>query len=102
MLGGITNAWLRKYFLDTFPEAILIGNVLEDRSSTNKAAVCQALGVEYLIDDQLHYMEQCAEIGQKSILFGDYPWNQAEQLPPGVQRYSDWSSLTKFLLDEQN
>lgn len=36
--------------------------------------------------------------GIRTLLFGDYPWNQAETLPPNVVRVTNWDEVCRVLL----
>jgi hypothetical protein len=56
----------------------------------SKAEVCQEIGAFALIDDSIGHVTGCAEIGRRGILFGNYPWNQAEILHEDIIRCPDW------------
>ena len=61
-----------------------------------KAELCQKLGVDCLIDDQLKHCIGVAELGMEAILFGDYGWNQSEALPTGVRRVVSWKGVEEY------
>lgn len=58
-----------------------------------KAEVCHELGAIALVDDSITHVAECARTGIQGILFGDYPWNQADELPNGVVRYENWDGV---------
>ena len=57
--------------------------------------------IAFDIDDQLNHCLVVAEAGWTATMFGDYAWNGAKVLPPGVMRVKDWSAVEKFF-DEQS
>jgi uncharacterized HAD superfamily protein len=61
-----------------------------------KSEVCIELGVSYLIDDNLTAVTQTSAFGIKALLFGDYPWNQAKELPEGVTRVKNWQEVLEY------
>lgn len=95
-LAQATSAMLQEYFPDIF-KVIEFTNYFSD-SSTSKATVCSAMGARYLIDDHLHHANVVAQAGIEVLLFGDYPWNQAEVLAPNITRVKDWHAVQDILL----
>ena len=92
-----TEEWLAHNFSDLYDKLIMTGNHYSGRQFRSKAEVCLELGVSMLVDDQLHYAKESAQLGLPCILFGDYPWNQADNLPDGVVRARDWNEVVKAL-----
>lgn len=92
-----TRQWLIYHFPDTFHDIILAGNHYTGLDFRTKIEVCRELGAVCLIDDSLRYVTECSREGFKAILFGDYPWNQADELPSGVVRSADWSQAVRLL-----
>ena len=92
-----TREWLLHHFPDTFHEIILAGNHYTGLHFRTKIEVCRELGAFCLIDDNLSYVRQCAAEGVPAILFGDYGWNQAGELPAGVTRAKDWDEVVELL-----
>lgn len=89
-----TQAWIDKYFPDIFPEMHLgIANPLNNEKQLNKAELCKQLSVQTLIDDQLKNLEDCAKLDIQVILFGDYAWNQSDDLPKNTVRVKDWDEV---------
>jgi len=96
-----TVGWLNKYFPGIFsPEVINFAGIWDnaDEQSHNrtKGDIVKKLGASYLIDDQIKHCIASAELGIKTLLFGDYKWNQADELPKGVIRVKDWSEVLKY------
>ena len=99
-LAQATSAMLQEYFPDIF-QSVEFTNYFSD-SSTSKASICTAMGARYLIDDHLHHANVVAQAGIDVLLFGDYPWNQAEVLAPNITRVKDWHAAQSMLLRRQN
>jgi uncharacterized HAD superfamily protein len=66
-----------------------------------KSEVCRELGVSYLIDDNLTAVKQTSAFGIEVLLFGDYPWNQIDELPRGVTRVKNWQEVLEYFDNEQ-
>jgi 5'(3')-deoxyribonucleotidase len=93
-----TTEWLAQHFPDTFKSVNAIGHYnLQGNGALTKAKVCQRFNAIALIDDSLGHVRECAKQGMQGILFGSYPWNQANSLPPGVTRCLDWESVLRHL-----
>eukprot|EP00045_Choanoeca_perplexa_P015084 m.182350 g.182350 ORF g.182350 m.182350 type:complete len:91 (+) comp16884_c1_seq8:128-400(+) len=60
---------------------------------SSKPDMCNAIHARVLIDDALHYAQQCAGHLDHVVLFGKYAWNKAEELPQGVTRAADWAMV---------
>ncbi len=102
VLEKITHDWLDKHYKGVFDKGsvhfagIWDGKVDHSSIHKTKADVVQALGIDYLIDDQLKHCQAVADRGKQAVLFGDYTWNQASQLPSGVVRCKNWQAVRKF------
>lgn len=68
-------------------------------NARSKSQVCQEIGADLFIDDHVHHAEIVAACGIETYLFGDYPWNQANTLPPNVTRVRDWQTIADKLLE---
>jgi uncharacterized HAD superfamily protein len=96
-----TDRWLERYFTGVF-QAIHYAGIYDSNAQIHhmlkqtKAELCRDLGVDYLIDDQLKHCVAASEIGINALLFGDYSWNKADQLPEGVTRVKDWASVGQY------
>lgn len=94
-----TLDWLDKHFGKTFEEVHFSGfydNLTSKSHLYTKAEISREIGADYLIDDQLKHCFAAAEAGLQALLFGDYNWNQANKLPPGVTRAKDWQEVGDY------
>jgi len=91
-----TTDMLATYFPDIF-KTVEFTNFFGTKSRP-KADVCRELGVDFLIDDHLHHATTVAACGTKVLLFGDYPWNQARELPANIQRVANWQAVAELLI----
>ena len=95
-----TIEWINKYFEGIFEEIHLAGffdsGHLNPLSLT-KAEMQQALGADFMIDDQPKHCLAAAEAGIQAILFGDYAWNRdIGELPESVTRCKDWTEVQEY------
>lgn len=95
-LAEATEDMLNAYFPGVF-HSIEYTNFF-GKQSRSKAEVCKQLGADLLIDDHLHHATVMAETGVEVYLFGDYPWNRADELPARVTRVRDWQAVGERLL----
>ena len=94
-----TITWLQKHFPDTFKNIHFANSISWHRGDKrDKASICQKLGATYFIDDSLDNVLQVAATGVESLLFGNYAWNQADELPDNVRRVNDWNEVLEVLL----
>lgn len=96
-----TRAWIHERYPNIFTdETIHFAGLWDDPDHTSihktKADVIESLGAEYLIDDQLKHCLAVASSGRKAVLFGNYSWNQASELPRNVTRASDWAAVETY------
>ena len=96
-----TMRWLTKHYGDVFTDATIhyagIWDTLTSNShNVTKADTVSALGADYLIDDQLKHCEAVAEAGKHALLFGDYGWNQADELHPNITRVKSWAEVEVY------
>lgn len=102
-LAGDTIDWVQKYFKNVFSE-IHFSGIWDDWNKKSsemihhtKAEIAGQIGADYLIDDQLKHCGAAAGAGIKTILFGDYKWNQTkESLPKNMTRAKDWPEVLKY------
>jgi uncharacterized HAD superfamily protein len=95
-----TSAWLRRYFGGLITAVYFANYWQEDLPKSSKADLCRRLGVDVLVDDHLDYVSECAGVGIRCLLFGDYSWNRAVALPAGVRRVRDWNAAVKVLMGQ--
>ena len=88
----VTMTMLDEYLKDCFTT---IEHVGKDRP---KGEVCEEIGADVLIDDNLKHLVDALEHGMAPggpIRFGQYPWNQSEELPSGIVACHDWSAVLR-------
>jgi 5'(3')-deoxyribonucleotidase len=95
-LAEATHTMLKKHFPDIF-RSVEFTNYF-GKNSRSKAQVCKDIGADLLIDDHLHHAEVVAAEGIEVLLFGDYPWNKADTLPPNITRVRGWNDIVERLL----
>lgn len=101
-VNQFTYDWVEKYFPSIFDDIIFAG--FFDKTSNKswkmtKASHAKKIRAEYLIDDQLKHCEAAAKQGIKSLLFGNYPWNQSNSLPSNVKRIKNWQEVLEYFTD---
>lgn len=98
-LSELTKRMLDNYFTDCFSSIEHTNYIVSSTSKAlrrSKGQVCREVGADILIDDHLDHGRNALEAGvEKILLFGDYPWNQADRLPNGVVRCRDWPSVVR-------
>lgn len=99
----ITHEWLEQHFPKLFKDIYFTGfNTGTVSLKTPKSKIALENGATYLIEDNLENATESAEAGLKVILFGDYPWNQAERLPVNMTRCKDWQEVLKYFEHERS
>lgn len=91
-----TTEYLLHHFGDIITDVTLLGRLDRDTAIgvlRTKAEVCHELGAIALVDDSIMHVTDCAEAGIQGVLFGNYPWNQTDELPNGVVRYENWGGV---------
>ncbi|HSW78447.1 MAG TPA: hypothetical protein VLF88_00295 [Candidatus Babeliales bacterium] len=91
-----THRWITHHFPQIFKDVHLLGNKNDSLKFGSKAEVCKNLGVYCLVDDNLNAVTETNAIGVKTLLFGNYPWNQIDKLPEGVTRVNDWLEVLEY------
>jgi uncharacterized HAD superfamily protein len=91
----MTQEYLDMYFGDLIEDVTLVGHDANMGVARTKANVCQEFGAVALIDDAIGHVTKCAELGIGAVLFGNYPWNQSDQLHPGIVRCNDWPAVVE-------
>jgi len=99
----LTRNWLKQYFSYPF-DTIVFANFWDDPKNSkdghlqHKGDLFTQVGADIVIDDQLKHCEAAAKAGVQAILFGDYAWNQTNELPDGIIRYKDWPEVLEELV----
>lgn len=94
----LTRNWLSQHFTYSFEEVIFADfwddvQNSKDGHLRHKGDLYTQVGADFVIDDQLKHCVAATEQGVQAVLFGDYPWNQASELPNGVIRCKDWKEV---------
>lgn len=91
-----TKRWINERFGNVFQSVISIGYAPIMEKPVTKAEICNQLGAVALIDDSVGHVTHCAESGIEGVLFGNYPWNQTDELPERVTRCNDWPAVLEY------
>lgn len=91
-----TSAWVEQHFPQIFKDVHLVGNKHDSKTYRTKAEVCLELGVYCLVDDNLNTVLETYAVGVKTVLFGNYSWNQTDNLPDGVTRAKNWKEVLEY------
>ncbi len=96
-----TRQWLERYFPDIF-KTVIFSNYydLSGEKGRPKGNICVELGAKLLIDDHLVHALNASASGIDVFLFGNFPWNQADQLPSNIRSVKDWLEIGKLLLGD--
>lgn len=96
-----TLAWMAKHY--PMIDASMVnfagfwdGAFTQESCKMTKADIATSLNVSYLIDDQLKHCISAAEAGIESIIFGDYPWNQIDEMPSSMTRCANWLEVSEY------
>lgn len=92
-----TEAWIHEELPGIFDD-VIHSYYFDVGEPVSKGDICRRLGAKVLIDDHLGHLEEAARYGVAGLLFGDYPWNQASELPKGVKRVHNWQEVERELL----
>lgn len=97
VIKDATHDWLERNFPDGIFDEVVFGNHWgKNGVKTSKLDLCKELNASVLIDDSLIYATEVAKEGIPALLFSldnSYPWNQADELPRGVTRVTDWNAV---------
>ncbi len=85
-----TLEWVEKYFPNTFKEVIITSHVLDGK--IEKSEVCLSNNINYMIEDNSYYANECASFGVISFLL-TRSWNINDTLKSGVIRVSSWKDI---------
>jgi FMN phosphatase YigB (HAD superfamily) len=91
----ITYDGLAEHFSELFSNVYFVPQLGEDKL-VDKAKVCVDIGAAYLIDDGYMHCKLAVEAGVKALLFGNYGWNQHQELLPGMDRVKDWAAVKDY------
>lgn len=92
----LTHQWLDKHFPTVFSEVRFTEYIQGKGAQIPKSKICVDMGAEFIIEDNLDTVLDCAKAGVTSLLFGDYPWNQMHKTPKGVVKVKDWKAVEEY------
>lgn len=97
----ITYEWVNTNFPGIFSiedihfSGIFDGND-ENQIKKTKKTIIEDLAADYFIDDQLKHCLAVSELGINVVLFGNYKWNQKNDLPSNVSRIHNWEDIMGY------
>lgn len=96
-----TIDWLNKHYTGIFVTENIhfagMWDILTHESfKKTKTDLVKKIKADYLIDDQLKHCISAASEGVEVLLFGDYKWNQLDNLPPNITRVLDWDGVGAY------
>jgi 5'(3')-deoxyribonucleotidase len=90
-----TEKWLDMWFPKMFSQIYFTGHFF-DQTPKNKAYYCGQVKAKAVIDDSISNCNECLSLEDLRIyLFGNYPWNQSNNLDPKITRLLDWPALVQ-------
>lgn len=90
-----TWQWLQEKLPNRFTAIKSVGYAPIMERPVTKVEICKQIGAVALIDDSLGHVRLCPPEGIDGVLFGDYSWNQSDELPRGVTRCEDWPKVVE-------
>jgi len=96
IIEKVTRDWLNEHFKELIRDAHFTAGYSLEGKLKSKAVIGLAINAQYLIDDSLAHCKEAAKAGIKALLYGDYPWNQAKELPEGVTRVKNWQEVLEY------
>lgn len=93
-----TRRWVMRHFPDCFRDILFSNAFALQGTPIPKSALCHDHGAHLLIDDHVDNIEECRRADLQVLLFGEYPWNQADDLHHTVVRALDWKAVCRLLL----
>jgi FMN phosphatase YigB (HAD superfamily) len=95
ILAEVSEKWLVEHYPKLF-NGIHFVEVWGKGAKVTKAQICNEIGAAYLIDDNAEHCKFAQEAGVQALLFGDYGWNRAISVAPGVIRVGDWRAVQEY------
>jgi uncharacterized HAD superfamily protein len=95
-LEDMTRRWIERNFDGAIKDVYLTARYNLHGKAKPKTDVLKSLDAKYVIDDNLEICAEAASRGITAILFGDYPWNQADKLSEGVTRAKTWQEVGEY------
>lgn len=89
-----TMRWLEVHFPDIFSGVHFMNHFSNDNVERSKREICDAIGIDIMIEDSLRYAEEIVT-EHRPVFLLDRPWNRCDDLPPGITRVSSWPELLR-------
>ena len=86
-----TNRWIDQHFHNKFSKIFFTNEWGKSGERKRKSEICKCLGIDFLIEDNLEYARDCANVGTKVFLL-DKPWNQNKKLNE-INRIYNWNEF---------
>ena len=96
LIEGLTREWLTKYFGGLIKDIYFTSRYDLQGNSRSKKDILHDTKVSYVIDDSLETCLEAISVGIGAILYGDYPWNQTDNLPASVHRVVGWKEVLEY------
>lgn len=87
-----TSNWMAHHFPEQFRGVYHAMNPWIKTKGASKGEICELLGIKRLVEDNLHFAEECARRGIEVLLYNQ-PWNQRNDLPENVKRVCSWEEI---------
>lgn len=91
-----SSAWIARHYTGIFTNIHILGDKWGHGIFVDKIKLLRDVQASYLIDDLLKNAQEASAAGITGVLFGDYPWNQVDELPTGVIRCKDWAAVAEY------
>jgi uncharacterized HAD superfamily protein len=91
-----TREWVERHFPDTFSSLNFANHFSKVGAPRTKSEICDALKVDFLIEDILDYALECVT-PNRTVLLLDNPWNQHSPLPKGIRRVRSWEEIVGII-----
>lgn len=100
-----TIDWVHEHYPGIFSDetihfAGIWDSIDDDSIHRTKREAVESIGAHFLIDDQLKHCQAVAESGRVALLFGDYTWNQSNELSRNVRRVANWADVEAYFYGE--
>ena len=89
-----TDEFLRRHFPDTPLNVRYSGDFFRVQNKT-KAQICEELGINVMIEDNLQFARECSQLGITVYLLNK-PWNQGD-VDGNITRVDNWQDILRQL-----
>lgn len=99
-IQDITKDWINRCYPNIFSKIIFSGifddSIEKDSIHRTKSSIANDIKADFMIDDQLKHVEAAAKLGIKCLLFGNYSWNQSDNLHTNIVRVKNWNEVLNY------